>query len=130
MKVVPVPKATAQHIVDGYIKMNATNIIIPYDINKICFIYYNDVCYWSFNVAERSDHDTVDEDHTTIENADAISDDFEIMGIKYNYRFYQNMKMDLQPVTHAVLYVMVYLPSNVESVHLYIEASEPTIDAQ
>ena len=73
-------------VVDGYIRIYSKDIIIPYDINKICFDFYCDVFHWTFDVPEKNTYITppLTNFDQVLNDADSVSHDIEVMDIKMN----------------------------------------------
>ena len=127
----PRPKELTELIIDRYINTFTKNIdsIIPSEINKICFDFYNDIFYWKFDV------DTVEEMITATESQNkkptTSSDTFEAMGIQFQLSFYQNIiwKWAMKEPTSS-LFLETILPANVKSATFFMEASCVDYDAQ
>ena len=87
-KLTPESRRLKELVIDGYVRLNTNDhSIIPLDINKLCFNYYNEVMYWQINIKDTSQPEKTDEDEP-----DSFSHTMIDKQIQIKYSFYYKCK--------------------------------------
>ena len=119
----PESKRLKELMIDGYVK-SCTNSIVPLEINKICYAYYNEVLYFNIDI----DTNNGDTTKTAKDEPDAKSEKFMDKDIVFQMSLYH--KYPYFADNHAsVLYANALLPSNIDKIGVYADILCPERDA-